>query len=105
VSVRDTENTGAESRIGAIAERCKDKFYLKESPLGINSMFEFSFVNDMLLAIHKATGIDLATLRYTFRILIIAMIMPPFVYVVLNSIKYLQTKIGRIFSRHSGDGD
>jgi len=64
-------------------------------------MFEFSFVNDLLLAIHRATGIELVTLRYTLRILIIVMIMPLFVYILLNSIKYTQTLIGRIISKIS----
>ena len=68
-------------------------------------MFEFSFVNDLLLAIHRATGIELVTLRYTLRILIIVMIMPILVYILLNSIKYVQTLIGRIISKRSRDKD
>ena len=62
-------------------------------------MFEFSLVNDLLLAIHTATGIKLVTLRYTLRILIIVMITPLLVYILLNTIKYAQTLIGRIISK------
>ncbi len=62
-------------------------------------MFEFTYVNDLLLAIHRATGIELVTLRYTLRILIIVMIMPLLVYILLNSIKYVQTLIGWIISK------
>lgn len=68
-------------------------------------MFEFSFVNDLLLAIHRATGIEFVTLRYTLRILIIVMIMPLLVYILLISIKYVQTLIGRIISKRSRDKD
>ena len=66
-------------------------------------MFEFSFVNDLLLAIHRATGIELVTLHNTFRILIIVMIMPILVYILLNSIKFVQTLTGWIISK-SGRG-
>ena len=68
-------------------------------------MFEFSFVNDLLLAIHRATGIELVTLRYTLRILIIVMIMPILLYIVLISIKYVQSFIGWIISKRSRGKD
>jgi hypothetical protein len=68
-------------------------------------MFEFSFVNDLLLAIHRATGIELVPLRNTLRILTIALIMPLFVYVLLNSFKFVQTLISRIISKHSRGKD
>ena len=68
-------------------------------------MFEFSFINDLLLAIHRATGIEFMTIRYTFRILIIVLIMPLLVYVLLNAIKYVQTLISRIFSKHGRGKD
>ena len=68
-------------------------------------MFEFSFVSDLLQAIHRATGIELVTLRYTLRILIIVMILPLIVYILLNSVKYMQTIIGRIISKLSRGKD
>ena len=68
-------------------------------------MFEFSFVNDLLLAIHRATGVGLVTLRDTFRIVIIVMIMPVLVYILLNSVKYVQALIGRIISKSSRGKD
>ena len=68
-------------------------------------MFEFSFVSDVLLEIHRATGIELMTLRYTLRILIIVMILPLLVYILLNSIKFVQTFIGRIIPKRSRDND
>jgi len=68
-------------------------------------MFEFSFINDLLLAIHRATGVDLVTLRYTFRILIVVMVLPVFISIVLKSVKRVQKLICRIFPKRSSGQD
>jgi hypothetical protein len=68
-------------------------------------MFEYGFINDILLEIHKATGIGLFTLRNTLRILVIVMALPVLVYTLLNLIKYAQSLIGRTISKHNNDED
>jgi hypothetical protein len=68
-------------------------------------MFEYSFINDLLLEIHRATGIGQVTLRNTLRILVVVMTMPILVYILLNLIKYAQRVIGRIISKHTNDED
>ena len=68
-------------------------------------MFEYGFINDLLLEIHNATGIGLMTLRDTLRILVIVMTVPIFVYILLNLIKYLQQLLGRTISKRNSDED
>lgn len=68
-------------------------------------MLEYGFINDLLLEIHKATGIGLMNLRNTLHILVIAMSMTLLVYILLNLIKYVQSLIGRTMSKHDNDED
>ena len=68
-------------------------------------MFEFGFINDLLLEIHRATGIGLITLRNTLRILVIVMTMPIIVYILLNAMKYVQRVISRAVSKLNNDED
>ena len=68
-------------------------------------MFDYGFINDFLLEIHRATGIGLMTLRNTLRILVIFMTMPILVYIVLNLIKYVQRLLGRTISKTNNDQD
>ena len=68
-------------------------------------MFEYGFINDLLLEIHRVTGIGLMTLRNTLRILVIVLSMPIIVYILLNMIKYVQRLIGRTISKPNSDED
>jgi hypothetical protein len=68
-------------------------------------MLEYGYINDLLLEIHRATGIGLTTLRNTLRILVVVMTMPVLVYILLNLIKYVQRLIGRTMSKHNNDED
>lgn len=68
-------------------------------------MFEYGYINDLLLEIHKTTGVGIITLRNTLRILVVVMAMPIVVYILLNVFKHAQRSIRRTISNPNEDED